>query len=254
MKTIWNSICLSFSMFSVFPAPQADWTKENMRYMLCALPLVGAVIGALMVLCDRMCRFLGLDTILRGAILTALPLILSGGIHLDGFCDTADALASHAEPERKREIMKDSHAGAFAVMAFGVYILLYFAACCSLENSLVFFILPVLSRSVGAFGGTVLRGAGSKGLLSAFREGASKTSGIILAVWVCLCVADAGFIHPVFAAAFALAAISCFLGTRRLALKQFGGMSGDLAGYMNALTELIALLFCVLAERLGGLL
>ncbi|MDO5444415.1 MAG: hypothetical protein Q4F31_02205 [Eubacteriales bacterium] len=43
-----------------------------------------------------------------------------------------------------------------------------------------------------------------------------------------------------------------FFGTRRLAVKQFDVMSGDLAGYLNAITELTELLLCVLAERTGG--
>lgn len=252
MKKVWNSICMSFSMFSVFPAPNAEWNRENMKYMLCALPLVGCVIGAMMVICDRLSGLLALDNVLRAALLTALPVVLSGGIHLDGFCDTADALASHASPERKREIMKDSRAGAFAVIAFGIYILLYFAACGSVGESMVLFIIPVLSRSVGAFGGMVLRGSNSTGLLSDFRDGAARASDIILFVWICLCFAGAALIHPIYSAALIFAAVLCFFATGRLAEKQFGGMTGDLAGYMNAMTELTALLFCALAEKIGG--
>lgn len=254
MKKLWNSICMCFSMFSVFPAPQVEWKEENMGYMLCALPLVGCAIGAVLLLWNHLCALLNFDILLRGALLTALPAMLSGGIHLDGFCDTADALASHASPERKREIMKDSHAGAFAVIAFGIYLVMYFAACCSIDNSAVFLVIPVLSRSVGAFGGTVLWGAESRGLLSAFRGGAIEASGIILFCWILLCIAGAGLVNPLFAVAFALAFVICFLCTRRLALKHFGGMSGDTAGYLNAVTELTALLFCAAAERIGGLL
>lgn len=254
MKTLWNSICMSFSMFSVFPAPRVEWSRENMRYMLCALPLVGCVIGALMFCCDYLCRLLGFDGVFRAALLTALPVILSGGIHLDGFCDTADALASHAAPERKREILKDSHTGAFAVIAFGIYAILYFAACYSLGDGRLFLVIPVLSRSVGAFGGTVFGGSGNKGLLSAFRDGASGRSGIILFVWICLCLTGAAFIEPFYAVALALSAVLALLSVRALAERQFGGMSGDLAGYLNVMTELSALLLCVPAEKIGGML
>ena len=254
MKTVWNSICLSFSMFSVFPTPKTDWNRKNMRYMLCALPLVGAVIGALMAACDRLCVYLGAEPVLRGALLTVLPVILSGGIHLDGFCDTADALASHAEPERKREIMKDSHAGAFAVIACGAYLLLYFAACCSVPDYRLFFVIPVLSRSAGAFGGTVFRGAGRTGLLAAFRDGADASSARILGIWMVLCLGGLCLIRPLYAAAGLAASALCLLLTGRLAEKQFGGMSGDLAGHLNVLTELTALLFCILADMIGGMI
>jgi len=254
MKTVWKSVCMAFALFSVFPAPNLPWKRENMQYMLCALPLVGCIIGVILMLCNQILVLLGLSRILRGAVLTALPAMLSGGIHLDGFCDTADALASHAEPDRKREIMKDSHAGAFAVIAFGIYLLLHFASCCSLENSRVFFLIPVLSRSVGAFGGTVIRNYDGNGLLSMFREGASDRSGVILFIWISLCLAGAALVQPVYAVACAFATVFSFLDTRRLALKQFGGMSGDLAGYLNAITELTALLFCAVAEKIGGVL
>ena len=45
MKDLLRSVAMAFQMFSVFPMPNVEWKKENMKYMLCALPLVGAVIA-----------------------------------------------------------------------------------------------------------------------------------------------------------------------------------------------------------------
>ena len=42
MKSLWNSFKIAFAMFSKIPMPQAEWTEENMRYMLCFFPFVGA--------------------------------------------------------------------------------------------------------------------------------------------------------------------------------------------------------------------
>ena len=61
-------------------------------------------------------KVLGCGLFLQAAGFTLLPVVVTGGIHLDGFGDTLDALASHAEPERKREILKDPRAGIFAVI------------------------------------------------------------------------------------------------------------------------------------------
>lgn len=44
-----------------------------------------------------------------------MPLLVTGGIHIDGFSDTMDALSSHAERQKKLEIMDDPHIGAFGV-------------------------------------------------------------------------------------------------------------------------------------------
>ena len=42
-----NSFKIAFSMYSKIPMPQSEWSKENMRYVMCFLPLIGAVIGFL---------------------------------------------------------------------------------------------------------------------------------------------------------------------------------------------------------------
>ena len=64
----------------------------------------------------------------------ALPLLVTGGIHADGFCDTVDALSSHAEREKMLEILKDSHCGAFAVIFFGLWLVLWLAGWAALDR------------------------------------------------------------------------------------------------------------------------
>ena len=70
---------------------------------------------------------MGGSGVLFAAAAACLPLLITGGIHMDGFMDTVDALASHQSRERKLEILKDSACGAFAVLYCGVYLLLSFA-------------------------------------------------------------------------------------------------------------------------------
>ena len=48
--------------------------------------------------------------------MTLIPVLITGGIHLDGYSDTWDALASHASQKKKQEILKDPHVGSFAVI------------------------------------------------------------------------------------------------------------------------------------------
>ena len=112
---ILRSIVMAFCMFSRIPMPTVEWKNENMRYMLCAFPLVGAVIGLVLWLWQLLAAALGFGPLLWAAGLTLLPVAVTGGIHMDGFCDVSDALASHAPAEKKRAILKDSHTGAFAM-------------------------------------------------------------------------------------------------------------------------------------------
>ena len=113
---VWETVIVAFSMFSALPVPQLEWNERNRRWSLCAFPLVGVVVGLACLGWALLCARLALPAVLRGAGLCLLPVWITGGIHLDGFADTWDALSSHAAPEKKREILKDPHAGAFAVI------------------------------------------------------------------------------------------------------------------------------------------
>ena len=99
-------------MFSALPMPQFDWNEKNMRYALCAFPLVGVVCGALWCICG----VLPLPAAARAAGFCLVPVWVTGGIHLDGYADTCDALSSYGDTAKKLEILKDPHCGAFAVI------------------------------------------------------------------------------------------------------------------------------------------
>ena len=248
---------MAFAMFSAIPAPRVEWKKENMRYMLCALPLVGVVIGAVLCLWAWVAQKLRLGTFLYAAGLTLLPALLSGGIHLDGFLDTADALSSHATPEKKREIMKDSHAGAFAVLFGAGYFLLYAALASEAEMSVraaaAIGLTHVFARAVGAFASTAFPGSGSTGLLATFRDAAAKKASAVLIVWAVLCAAALIWLAPVGGSAAVVLALLSLLYLYFMSRRQFGGMSGDLAGFLITLAELMMLLGYVIAERLTAL-
>lgn len=253
MKTLPRSIAMAFSMFSVVPMPMVEWKKENMKYMLCALPLVGVVIGIPLCLWHGLCQWLGIGTILYAAGMTLIPLAVSGGIHMDGFCDTVDALSSHAAPQRKREILKDSHAGAFAIISAAAYFLLYFALCAELERDWIAVVIAgihhVFARAIGALASVALPGSGTTGLLAAFRDGAVQKVGLILTLWCLLCAAALIALSPVSGVVCTLSAAVLFWHLRRMSQKEFGGMSGDLAGYLICLSELILLLCFIFTER-----
>ena len=97
---------------------------------MCAFPLLGAVLGLLLLAWSALADLLTLTPQLRAAGAVLLPLAYTGGIHMDGFCDTCDALASHQDRARKLEILKDSRVGAFAVLGCVSYLLLQYALWC----------------------------------------------------------------------------------------------------------------------------
>ena len=128
-----KSLCIAFTTYSRLPVPRVEWDERSLRYAVCFFPLIGVCIGALEYLWLWLSGLLGCPALLRGAVAAAIPLLVTGGIHADGFCDTVDALSSHQSRERMLEILKDSHCGAFAVIFFGVWLLLWGAGWCALS-------------------------------------------------------------------------------------------------------------------------
>lgn len=254
MKEMLRAVAMAFSMFSVLPVPRVDWKRENMRYMLCCLPLIGVVIGLALWGWLALCDALRFGAPLFAAGLTLWPTLLSGGIHIDGFCDTVDALSSRAAPARKREILKDPHAGAFAITFAVVWFLLYFALCTEMTRArgavLLLGVQQVFARTLGALACVRFPAAGSAGLAADFRDAASVRSNSILLVWAVLCASAMLLLSPAGAIASLLLGGACYLYLRRMCARAFGGMSGDLAGFLITLSQLVMLMGSIFAERI----
>ena len=256
MKSLWTAVVSAFSTFSVLPTPRIEWNEYSLKNVLAALPLVGVVIGGVLCLYYWLANLLQLPAILSAAVITILPIALSGGIHMDGYADMTDALSSHAAPEKKRAILKDPHCGAFAVIAVACYLLLYFGLCAALpldwKTIGLLAITHVLSRAIGSLL-SLLPSANADGMQRAFRDSASKGSVWALILWVVLSLCGAAALSPLAAGGMLLAGGLVFLYVRHTAKKQFGGMSGDLAGAGITLSAIAMLLGLVLSERIVSL-
>ena len=252
---------MCFLMYSRISAPRVEWKDENMAYAMCFFPLVGLIESALLFAWFHFCRWLGIGPLLFAAGAVGLPIAVNGGIHLDGFCDCSDALASHQTRERKLEIMKDSSAGAFAVIACGLYLLVFFALWAEEAPALTgrsmaaLALVPVLSRALSGFGVVTFKNARTGGLLATFSRAADTGRvRLVMVVWFVLAAAGAVLLHPLAGAAAAAGALLTFGFYRVSAYRQFGGITGDTAGWFLQLCELIALAAALLAGKLAALL
>lgn len=252
----WQSCVISFSMYSKIPMPRVDWTPEGMKYAICFFPLVGAACGGALWMWSLLSGWLGVapSGILWAAVCALLPLLVTGGIHLDGFCDTVDALSSHREAARRLEILKDPHIGAFGVMGCVAYLLLSFALWtqpAASEHLLTVGIGYLLSRSLSGLSVVSFRGAKKEGTLAAFSSGAQKNVARgVLGASAVFCAAAMVWTSPVAGTASVAAALLAFAVYRVVSYKQFGGITGDLAGWFLCLCELAILAAVVLASPL----
>lgn len=244
MKNVMQAFVVAFSMYSKIPMPQIEWKRDNMKYSLCFFPLIGAVIGLLVWLWALLCVWLGFGDVLFAAVAVLLSVLLTGGIHLDGFCDTMDALGSHQTVEKKLEILKDSHTGAFAIIGCVLFLLLDFALFTQLGAGSP--LLPVvcagfvLSRVLSGLAVVTFRCAKNSGLLSAFSNAAEKKRvALVLAVEGIACAGLMLFFHLYSGLFCLLGAAVAFAYYRFMSYRQFGGTTGDLAGFFLQSAELL---------------
>ncbi len=236
-----KALAVAFATYSRFPVPRVAWTRENRRCALCFLPLVGAAVGGAVWFWLAVGG--ALPPLLRGAVAAALPPLLTGGIHMDGLLDTADALASWRTPQERLAILKDSRVGAGAVVTCALYLLLCAAVLgeASAADAPAIALCYVVSRCLSAGTSVLLPSARPGGMLDGFAADAPRGTVVgvcaaTLAVCAALWAALLGWraIWPLLAAGL------CAIFYRRMALRDFGGVTGDLAGGLTQVVELCA--------------
>lgn len=253
IRQLWNGLKISFAMYSRIPTPAADWTDDNMKYSMCFFPLVGVVIGAVMYGWYFLSGILPLGNTFRTAVYLIIPVIISGGIHMDGLLDTADALSSWQTMERRLEILKDSNSGAFAIITGLVYFILYFGVMSEVDSRSigVICISFVLSRSLSGYSVVTFKKARNTGLAVAFANPAQKkTVQITMILFILVCAAALLWISPLPGAAVLAGAALVFAYYRYMSMHYFGGITGDLCGFFTQVSELVMALLAVLAAVL----
>lgn len=255
MNSLISGFCVAFSMYSFIPMPQLTWDKKTMRYALCFLPFVGVLIGACQYLWFLFCTHFEANTLFYAIGATLLPVLISGGIHLDGLTDTSDALGSHSEPERRLEIMKDPHVGAFGVLGMVVFLMCETALFAQLYETPNYLFLALcgftLARIVGGRAIVSLPCAKNTGLAYIFAENSEKerTKHAMLFELIAAFLALVVISRSIWVVISIAAVILWCIGHARLCQKRFGGITGDLAGFLISTTELLLLLIAVI----GGL-
>ena len=234
-----------------FKSSLIEWSQKNMRYALCAFPLIGAVCGGLWCLVG----VLPVPELVRAAGFCLVPVLVTGGIHLDGFADTCDALSSYGDAEKKLEILKDPHCGAFAVIRLCTYFILYFALCASVKFTVRFGVVWILALTLErAFSGLAVASfpmAKNTGLAHTFSEAADRIT--VRRVLIIYTVVLGAAMLVLGGWASVLAVLLVFWRYYAVSKKQFGGITGDLAGWFLQRAEL-AMLAALAVCQWGGIL
>lgn len=254
---------------------QKDWCEKDFADSVRYFPLIGLVLGIiyaafaalLLLLLPQNGLFVPPHVV--AAVLLILPLLLTGGLHCDGFMDTMDGLFSGRSRERMLEIMKDSHVGANGVFAFVVLMIFNWSVLLDLLQSAylipALFVMPVISRLMMVVAIAAFPYARPEGMGKAFKDGGTKPvlygtffytllivflPGIAAELFAvgCFC-ADGLSAWGLFVAAVMLAALLFAIFFASYATRHLGGLTGDVYGAITTLTETLVLLsFLILSS------
>jgi adenosylcobinamide-GDP ribazoletransferase len=202
---------------------------------------VGALVGVL--LGATMAGAWELWSPLVAAALTVVAwAIITGGLHLDGLADTADAGFAAVPRERRLEILRDVHHGTFAVVAVALVLLLKFSLLASPRREdavAALLVAPTIARAAVVLVASRMAPARAAGLGRGFRDEAGVFP-------MAACFAFAMFAALVAFGWVGLIALAAGLGFAALLSAglrlRFGGMTGDLLGALIELTEVAVLL------------
>ena len=246
MKTYLHAFFMCQSMFCAIPAPQV-WDEKARDKMLLFLPVVGLELGLLWWALAYVCRML--PPLMAALILSVYPYFATGFLHLDGFMDVTDAVRSYRSLERRREILKDSHVGSFAVIGIVILLLSQFVCFASMKDTAdckVLLFIPAVSRCCSALAVTALKPMSTSQY--AAQEKPKSHVAVLLAMLAVFLLG--GFLLCGRQAAALLGVLIGYGFALLRGYKSLEGMNGDIAGYALSIGELCGA--AVIA--LGGIL
>lgn len=250
-----KSFFVAFAMYSKIPVPRFEWKKENMQYALTFFPLIGLIVGGLNLVWFNY-SFDKVGEIMRVCIAVIIPLIITGGIHIDGYMDVMDALHSYGDKNKKLRIMKDPHIGAFAVINLLVYYLLFAAGYSQIYNFRMMAVVSLgfyLSRILSGIFAISYKSAGGEGMLYEFtskaRLGAVRVS-LVLQLIICGMVILA--MDIITGGAVLIANAILFVYVYSVCTREFGGINGDSCGFLSSLVELVTVLIVGILALFAG--
>ena len=127
MKLWFYAFFMAWGMFLSLPCPFPRWNEKARGRMLACLPIIGILIGAVWAFAAFLLSRIACPKPVAAFVLSMLPFILTGFLHLDGFSDVCDAILSRRDLEKRRSILKDPHIGAFGVICIALLLIAQFS-------------------------------------------------------------------------------------------------------------------------------
>ncbi|MBB4823138.1 adenosylcobinamide-GDP ribazoletransferase [Sporosarcina luteola] len=235
-----TGLLLALQFFTSIPVrKELPLGKREVTGMYMALPFIGGLIGTLMFGAAWLCtEMLGMGSFLTAVIVVIVGIGLTGGLHVDGFADAGDAFFSYRDLQKRLEILEDPRIGAFGTMA----IVLLIAGKIAIVEELIatgkgnvplFMVVPFLARAVMNLYFVSIRTAKEEGLAHFFQGKLKKGAlygwsigvGILVLILMGSLLSDFGL--PAILLGVSIIGLLLY---RLWSVRNFGGVTGDLAG------------------------
>lgn len=231
---------------------ETDYQPEQLGKSVLMYPVVGLIIGGLLALILLLLNKFTpqLQTIVSASILLFSWVLITGGLHLDGLSDSADAwVGGYGDKDKTLAIMKDPYCGPAGVSILVVTLLVKFAALTAIISQawISLLIAPVLARSavIVLFMSTPY--VRKQGIGASHAEHLPKLfAWLMLMLMLVLVVLGCGYFLQMMALWLLLIVAVVFVFLRYLMVNRLGGTTGDTAGAMIEVVEVVVLLVFVL--------
>jgi adenosylcobinamide-GDP ribazoletransferase len=239
-----RNLRIAFGLMTTLPFRLPDdWSAGDSGRAAGWYPFVGLVIGALTWLAWKGALLL-LPPLAASVIALVVWVVLTGGLHLDGLADCCDGLLASASAERRLEIMKDPHVGAFGVIGLILVLFLKAAALASLASP-GFGILLAASLARGCIlPAGLVQLARPSGMAADFASGFRRSFifwGAVIPLTIAFSLGARGLLS-------ALAGVGAAALILWFAKSRIGGVTGDVFGMLVEVVETVVLLAFLIGE------
>lgn len=245
------SFLFALTFLTRIPVPiQLKYNEELAAKSMGYYPLVGMIIGIILVLLDKILSLVFPLNIVNVMLLLVL-VYLSGGLHLDGFMDTMDGIFSGRNREKIMDIMHDSRVGSFGVIAFFLLFLLKFNSLTVISGVIripTLILMPTISRWFIVFIAYNYPTAPSSKLGKSFAIYLTRKQVFLSSLWVVVIIIVLNYYFQFsYYFSFILLIIPLILVVffTNSINKKIGGMTGDIYGAINEITEVLVLLILI---------
>ncbi len=241
-------------MYSKIPMIRIYPSKENLRYAVCFLPLIGAAIGGILMAWFWLCLKLGINNACFAAVAAAIPAVVTGGVHVKGFTKISYAMSQKGDKQKKLEMLSEPYTGIYGIISVILYYMLYFGFL----NEITIYgeigmigLGFIMSRAVCAASMSIMRCAKNSGTLFKVSSSINRpVTFVVTTIMLLGCAFVMILLSAYIGAAVLTGLIALFFCYKFILCKKTGGITSDTCGCLIQTCELVTVMIIVIVGRL----